>query len=95
VPPGSKLSMSTAFGITVTLSAVDAARHDVVAQAFADGEDMVGAAQRVGLQPAGQAVAQAALGGGAVVDGRVLPEGAHLVDHRDAQLRPTRSAGRR
>ena len=71
----------------------DAARGDVAAQAFADGEHVRRLAQRVRLQPARQAVAQAAFGGGAVVDGGVFPEGAHFVDHRDAQALPTRSAG--
>ncbi len=63
----------------------DAARGDVAAQAFADGEHVRRLAQRVGFQPARQAVAQAAFAGGAVVHSGVFPEGTHFVDHRDAQ----------
>ena len=46
---------------------------------------MLGAAQRMGFQPARQAVAQAAFGGAAVVNCRILPEGPHFVDHRNTQ----------
>ena len=64
----------------------DAARDDVLAQAFADGGDGVGALERIGLQGARGAVAQAVLGAGAVVDRRVFPEGAHFIHDRDAEL---------
>jgi len=63
----------------------DAALDDVAPQPLADREHVVGLAQCARLHRARQPVAQAALGGGAVVDRGVLPEGAHLVDHRDAQ----------
>ena len=71
----------------------DAAGDDVPAQAFADGRHRVGTAQHMGFHSVGQAIAQAALGGGAVVGGGVLPEGAHLVDHRQAQAPPHPQGG--
>ena len=63
----------------------DATLGDVAAQSIADSEDVLGVTQRMGFQPARQAVAQAAFGGRAVVNRCILPEGAHFVDHRDAQ----------
>ena len=70
------------------LGAGHAARHDVGAQAFANGEHVVGTLDGAGLQAAGGAVTQAALVGGAVVHRGVLPERANFVHHRDAQLAP-------
>jgi hypothetical protein len=64
----------------------DAARDDVLAQAFADGGDGIGALQRIGFERARELVAQAVLGAGAVVDRGVFPEGAHFVHHRDAEF---------
>ena len=46
---------------------------------------MVGAFERVGFQRSCQSVANAAVAGGAVVDGGVFPEGAHLIDDGQAQ----------
>ena len=55
---------------------------------------MAAIAQRMGLEPPRQAVAQAAFGGGAVVDGGVFPEGPHFIDDWECPAaRPTRSAG--
>ena len=69
-----------------------AGRHtspdDVATQAFADGEYMVGTLERMGFHAAGQPVAQAALARRAMVDRGILPERAHLVDHRNAQAPP-------
>ena len=71
----------------------NAARRDLAAQPLADGGDAVGAAQREGLERARGAIAQAAFAGHAVVDGRVFPERAHLVHHRDAAPPPDPQRG--
>jgi hypothetical protein len=73
----------------------NAPRGDIAAQALADGRHLVAPDAAHGLQATRQAVAQAAFGRGAVIDRRVLPERAHLVDHGHAELRPTRRPGRR
>ena len=65
----------------------NAARNDVAAQPFADGEYVVGAAQRPGLERAGKAVAHTAFGSAAVVHGGIFPKGPHLIHHRDTQPR--------
>ena len=70
-----------------------AARHDVAAQALADGGDLVRATQRHGFETPGQAVAQAAFGRRTVIDGGILPGGAHLVDHGNPE--PTADLNRR
>ncbi len=78
--------MSTAFGMTVTLSAgmpratMSPRRPSQMVKTWS-----ACCMARVS-SAAGEAVAQAAFGGGAVVDRGVFPEGADLIDHRDAQL---------
>jgi len=57
---------------------------DVALEPLADGGDGVGLAEHVGLQGPCEAVAQPAFPAGAVIHGRILPEGAALVDHGKA-----------
>ena len=64
----------------------DAARDDVVAQAFADRRHVIGASQRVGLEAPCQPIPQTVLARSAVIDGCVFPERAHLVHDGDAEL---------
>jgi hypothetical protein len=64
----------------------DAALDDVAAEAFANGRDGIRALEGMGFQRARHLVAQAVLGAGAVVDRGIFPEGAHLIDDRDAEL---------
>jgi hypothetical protein len=73
----------------------DAARHDILAQAFADGGDGIGALQRPGFERAGGAVAQAEFLRGAVVDRGVFPECAHFVHDRNAEAAPGAQRGNR
>jgi len=64
---------------------LDAARDDVGAQPLADRADRVHAAEEPCVEGAHDAPARAALGAPALVRGRILPEGTHLVDHRQAE----------
>ena len=61
------------------------ARHHVALQALADRGDARGAPERVGFERAREAVPDTVLAAGAMVDGRVLPECAHLVKHGDSR----------
>jgi hypothetical protein len=62
-------------------------------QAFADGEDVIDLLDGPSFKFAGGTVAQAAFGGGAVVDCRIFPESTNFIDHGMPSLRATLMAG--
>ena len=71
----------------------NAARDKIAAQALADGRNRIRLVDHVGLQGTGQSIAQSPFLTGAMVHGRILPEGADLVDHGDTKLPPGPDGG--
>ena len=59
-------------------------RDQILPQPLADHRDRIGLAGGMGLEHAGQPVARRALAAGAVADRGILPEGADLVEQRQA-----------